>query len=161
MSSVGSEFFFRKFTGALLTTTEIEIRIPLKLDFSQDFGKGSYCLKFSLKSKFMVLLFSKIPSKNFCLRRKIPTHFFRMRCYFTLYTGSKPCKTGPKIFACGAKWTTFQDPGYYFLKFPAKRFLLFEIFLQMFEKVVLPRGGFLFLSQWYMTGICCGVFQQN
>ena len=83
------------------------IRTPLNADFDPKFSICSYFLKFSLKSKFMVLLFSKIPSKKFCLRRKIPTHFFRMRCYFTLYTGSKPCKTGPKFFACGAKWTTF------------------------------------------------------
>ena len=130
-------------------TTEIEIRTPpLNADFDPKISICSYCLKFSLKSKFMVLFFSKIPSKIFCLRRKIPIHFFRLRCYFTLYTGSKPCKTGPKFFGCGAKWTTFLDPSYYFLKFPTKRFLLFEIFVQILKSEFLTRG-FLFLSQWY------------
>ena len=91
------------------STTEIEIRTPpLNADFDQKISICSYFLKFSLKSKFMVLLFSKIPSKKFCLRRKISTHFFRLRCYFTLYTGSKPCKTGPKKFACGAKWSSIS-----------------------------------------------------
>ena len=96
---------------------------PFKPDFLQILEICSYCLKFSLKSKFKFLLFSrKYRQKNFACGAKftrlylcIPSKFrfpsksiifFACGAKFPLYALKIP-QIPLKIFACGAKWTTF------------------------------------------------------
>ena len=138
---------------------------PLKPDFVQILEICSYCLKFSLKSKFKFLLFSRkyrqkkiacgakftrlylcIPSKfRFPIQKH---HFFRLRRKVSSVCSQNPPNPS-KNFRLRRKMDNFLSLRSYFLKIFKFKFLLFEIFFQFLKSKFLTRGGFLIPTQWY------------
>ena len=79
----------------------------LSTNFWSNVSLSSYCLEISSKSVPSSYFFWKYLPKNFACGANFKFLIILSAIPFTLYTGPKTCKTGSKIFACGAKFITF------------------------------------------------------